>query len=105
MARPVVAAFLIGLAAALPARGAEIDVKAGEALARRHCAECHTMGQTRARELPPAFAELAQDPATTEASLKFLLTHPHYAMPNLKLNGDEQAEIIAYIMSLRGKTQ
>jgi mono/diheme cytochrome c family protein len=107
MPRPAIillGALLSGLAgAAAPA--AEIDVRVGEGLARRHCAACHTLGPTQMRELPPSFHELAQNLATTEASLEFLLTHPHATMPNLTLGADERAEIIAYIMSLRQGTK
>lgn len=94
------AALMIGLTG-VPAAAAEIDAKAGESLARRQCAACHTVGPTRARERPPTFSDLAQDLATTRESLEFLLTQPHDTMPNLKLGADELAEIIAYIMSLR----
>jgi len=99
MRRMALAFLMASLSAS--AVGAEIDIKAGESVARTYCATCHTVGPSPAHELPPAFFELAQNPATTESSLGFLLTHPHYAMPNLRLSGDETAAIIAYILSLR----
>src|SRR3954462_15260088 len=76
---------------------AEIDTAYGRNLAQTHCSECHAVDPTRRREIPPTFYELAQDPASTELSLRFLLTNPHYAMPNLKLQEDQMAAIIAYI--------
>ncbi len=92
------------LALTLSAHGAlgdEEDIRAGERLARTQCAACHTVTPSTAKELPPSFFELAQSRATTEASLHFLLTHPHQSMPNWRLGPDEIAEIIAYILSLR----
>ncbi len=88
--------FAVGSAAA-----ADIDAKVGAGLATRTCAGCHDVGPTTVHMLPPAFGELAQSPATTEASLEFLLTHPHYAMPNIQLSADERGALIAYILSLR----
>lgn len=98
-------ALAIGAAAGGPVRAAEVDVQVGEGIARRHCAACHTIGPTTVRQLPPAFHELAQSPATTEASLRFLLGHPHYAMPNLRLDADETVAIVAYILSLRERAR
>lgn len=80
---------------------AEIDTAFGRRLAQTHCSECHAIGPTRFHEIAPTFHELAQDPASTQLSLRFLLTNPHYAMPNLKLPEDEMAAIIGYILSLR----
>ncbi len=84
---------------------AEVDVRVGQGIARRDCSGCHTVEPTTVRELPPAFYELAQSPATTEASLRFLLTQPHYAMPNVRLNDDETSAIVAYILSLRERSR
>lgn len=83
------------------AAAAEIDTAYGRRLAQTHCSECHAVDPTRYREIAPTFDTLAQDPASTEMSLRFLLTNPHYAMPNLKLPEDQMAAIIAYILSLR----
>jgi len=94
---------MLALAGALHA--AELDERIGEGLARRDCAMCHTVGPTTVHELPPSFSELAQNPATTQASLEFLLTHPHDVMPNLQLGTDERAELIAYILSLRDRAK
>lgn len=82
---------------------AEIDTAVGKRLAETHCSECHAVNPTRLREIAPPFYQLAQDPASTALSLRFLLTNPHYAMPNLKLPEDQMAAIIAYILSLREK--
>lgn len=80
---------------------AEIDTGFGRRLAQTHCSECHAVDPTRLHEIAPTFYELAQDPASTQLSLRFLLTNPHYAMPNLRLPEDQMAAIIAYILSLR----
>jgi mono/diheme cytochrome c family protein len=83
------------------ARAAEIDLAVGRRLAQTHCAECHGAQRTRLQTQAPTFYELAQDPSTTELSLRFQLTTPHRDMPNLKLPGDDLATISAYILSLR----
>ncbi|MBI3517012.1 MAG: c-type cytochrome [Proteobacteria bacterium] len=100
----IAALLLVGVSGASTV-AAEIDVNIGESIARRNCAACHTVGPTQVHELPPTFFELAQNLATTEASLEFLLTHPHDVMPNLTMGADERAEIIAYIMSLRQRAR
>jgi mono/diheme cytochrome c family protein len=82
---------------------AEIDPAFGRQLAQKHCSECHAVDPTRFHELAPTFYELAQDPASTPTSLRFLLTNPHYAMPNFRFSEDQMAAIIAYILSLRDK--
>ena len=93
------------VALSLPSAGrveaAEIDPGAGRRLAQTHCSECHAIDRTRFHEIAPTFYELAQDPASTPTSLRFLLTNPHYAMPNLKLSEDQMAAIVAYVLSLR----
>jgi mono/diheme cytochrome c family protein len=104
--RAALVAGSVVLSLTLAPRGvaaAEIDPAAGRRLAETHCSECHAITPTRQRELAPTFSELAQDPASTPTSLRFLLTNPHYAMPNLKLSEDQMASIIAYILSLRDK--
>jgi len=105
MRRALALALVAGGLSASAATGAEIDTKAGESIAHTYCAACHDVGPTQAHAVPPTFFELAQDPATTETSLRFLLTHPHEAMPNLRLNADETAEIIAYVLSLRQRAR
>ena len=82
---------------------AEIDPAFCRQLAQKHCAECHAIDRTRFRELAPTFYDLAQDPASTPTSLRFLLTNPHYAMPNIRFSEDQMAAIIAYILSQREK--
>lgn len=102
--RAVPMAGAIAVSLLLPAdrvAAAEIDTVVGRRLAQTHCAECHAIEPTRFQEIAPPFQELARDPASTPMSLRFLLTNPHYAMPNLRLPEDQMAAIIAYILSLR----
>jgi mono/diheme cytochrome c family protein len=93
----VLAAGLAGAAAL----AVQIDPAPGEALARKHCASCHAIGAGKSRINAPTFPEIAKNPATTETSLNFLLTHPHKTMPSLQLSSDERTSMIAYILSLR----
>lgn len=81
------------------------DPVAGRDLADRVCAACHAVDKgIREGELPdpPAFQNLADDPAMTALALRVFLTTPHTNMPNLILTGAETDDVIAYIHSLKG---
>ena len=51
----------------------------------------------------PSLLEVAGHPATTEMSLRAFLQTPHPTMPNLMLTSDETDDIIAYLLTLKGK--
>jgi mono/diheme cytochrome c family protein len=46
---------------------------------------------------------VADDPAATEAALRAFLRTPHAAMPDLRLTSDQTDDVIAYILSLKGR--
>jgi mono/diheme cytochrome c family protein len=79
-----------------PARGLDA--------AQRLCAQCHAIG----REQPlspnlnaPPFAAIASVPGMTAIALRASLNTSHRTMPNIVLEAEDQADIIAYILSLR----
>jgi mono/diheme cytochrome c family protein len=87
---------------AMPAPGTE----KGLALARAWCANCHAVesGDTAPFADIPTFAAVARQPSTTAPALHAFLSTPHGDMPDIKLKSDELDAIVAYILSLKGKS-
>jgi cytochrome c len=79
-----------------PGRGLE--------LAQRLCAQCHAVQKQQTRSPnndAPRFPVIASVPGMTAIALSAALNTSHRAMPNIMLQPDEQADIIAYILSLK----
>ena len=81
------------------------DAEAGHTLAARWCAVCHEVEASpqHAPDVPPTFAAIAANPATTEQAIKVWMQTSHPSMPNLRLTGEETNDVAAYILSLRKK--
>ncbi|MBV8397855.1 MAG: cytochrome c [Acetobacteraceae bacterium] len=78
----------------------------GHQLAQTWCSNCHLVdpnGQSRATDVAPSFASVANMPSTTSAALHAFLTTPHPPMPDFRLSRTEMDDVVAYILSLRGK--
>ncbi|MGZ3358836.1 MAG: c-type cytochrome [Xanthobacteraceae bacterium] len=76
----------------------------GLVAAQRLCAQCHAVqkGQTRSPNgNAPRFQTIASVPGMTAIALSAALNTSHRSMPNIMLERDEQADIIAYILSLK----
>ena len=76
----------------------------GLALAQRLCSQCHAVGKEQTQspnENSPPFQVIASVPGMTSIALSAALNTSHRAMPNIMLKADEQADIIAYILSLK----
>ena len=76
----------------------------GLVLAQRLCAECHAVQKEYPRSPnanAPRFQAIASIPGMTATALSAALNTPHRVMPNIMLATDEQADIIAYILSLK----
>jgi mono/diheme cytochrome c family protein len=76
----------------------------GLVLAQRLCAECHAVQKEYSRSPnanAPRFQAIASIPGMTATALSAALNTPHRVMPNIMLATDEQADIIAYILSLK----
>ena len=76
----------------------------GLVLAQRLCAECHAVQKEYARSPnanAPRFQAIASIPGMTATALSAALNTSHRTMPNIMLAADEQADIIAYILSLK----
>lgn len=95
------------LAAATPARAQEAgDARAGRDMAATWCANCHRIapaGPGPATDAAPAFAAIAAMPSTTSLSLRAFLQSSHRNMPNYQLSQDQTDNVVAYILSLRGR--
>jgi mono/diheme cytochrome c family protein len=98
---PCVLAFVLaGLGATLAAAP---DIRHGQELAQRWCAECHLVAsdQTRANADVASFASLARRPDFNAALLAFFLLDPHPKMPSMALTRAEAGDLAAYIASLK----
>ena len=76
----------------------------GLALAQRLCAQCHAVQKEQTRSPngnAPRFQVIAAVPGMTAIALSAALSSSHRSMPNIMLEADERADIIAYILSLR----
>ena len=102
----VLAAAMIGLSM-LAAQGTAQEIgrpNAGLQRAREICAGCHAVEASHDQspnENAPRFAVVASVPGMTAIALNAMLNTSHRTMPNIMLTADEQADIIAYILSLR----
>ncbi len=78
----------------------------GHRLAEAWCKDCHaidatTAGTVGAASAAPAFAAIANQPSTTELSLKVFLRSSHRSMPNLVIAPDQADDLVNYILSLK----
>ena len=80
--------------------------RSGKAFALNNCQPCHVVVASQGSAVrfatAPDFRTVANDPRTTRLTLNVWLTNPHPTMPSLRLTPAEAANVIAYIMSLRG---
>jgi mono/diheme cytochrome c family protein len=84
------------------------DAVAGGTMARTWCANCHVVGPGQAAtpatgDAAPTFASVVARPETTALSLSVFLQTPHHRMPDYSLSRNEIADLVAYILSLRGR--
>jgi len=111
---PSLAAALILVGTLVPAAHGQNaaphgNVAAGRAFALNNCDACHLVASQQ--QLPPvanygpSFFNIANKPTTTAESLVAFLGHPHgYTnMPYPDLAPQDLANVVAYILSLRGQ--
>ncbi len=112
----VVAASLIGgfrahAQSSTPA-GPSGDAVAGRQVALNVCSACHVVAPDQEpppllRDAAPSFADIANRPSVTAASLQRFITTAHATlqnprgMPNPQLTDGQTADVVAYLMSLR----
>ena len=76
----------------------------GLQLARNMCADCHLVVKEAGRSAvpqAPTFGTIAMTPGLTGAALTAMLQSSHRTMPNIVIQGDDTADIVAYILSLK----
>ena len=76
------------------------DLRQGERLAKRWCAECHVVApdQTAAKADVPSFANVAS--RLTSREIAAFLTGNHPRMPDMTLSRDEIGNLVGYIKAL-----
>jgi mono/diheme cytochrome c family protein len=82
------------------------DPAAGQRIAEGWCAECHETEAGFYEEGlggAPAFQTVADLPAATEMALRAFLQSPHANMPSVQPTPEQTDDIIAYILSLKGR--
>ena len=96
--------LFIAFLALAPAPALAQDLRQGEVLAIRWCANCHIVearAETGRADGIPSFPAIAALNTTTAQSLKAGMTAKHGQMPNFSLTNAEEADLAAYILSLR----
>ena len=119
---PLIAPLLLVAAPAM----AQNNVAEGEALAHAHCGSCHVTNPAQKEPPPvrailharpagnrelriPTFMEIANRAGITPESLHHFIESTHWekntipasAMPQPPINREQEAKIIAYLLSLR----
>lgn len=107
MRRAALAAALAATAFTANAQDGSGNPEAGRALAREVCTPCHAVAtdqvSPRRFVIGPDFGAIANTSGMTATALRAFLSTPHPKMPNLILAPQELADVIAYILSLRGR--
>lgn len=97
-------ATVVAVFAACGAMAQNGDVSRGRAAARELCASCHAVEPSVAaspdRAAPP-FSVIANTRGMSAPALNSILHSSHESMPNIILEADDRADVLAYILSLK----
>jgi cytochrome c len=90
------------IAAAQEVRGNAAD---GRRLAEQWCGSCHQLDPAGVppRANAPSLPQVAQLPSTTALALRVFLRTSHSDMPNIQLTEADTDDLVAFILSLKGK--
>lgn len=106
--RPFLVGFLLALATARVAFAADDvgDPQAGFEYAKAYCSGCHGISAEQS-PLPKAtrFREVADRPGVTGTALRVWMETSHPTMPNIVVEKQDMLNVIAYILSLKGRDQ
>ncbi len=82
------------------------DPQAGFEYAKQVCSVCHGISAERS-PLPKAtrFREVADRPGITGTALRVWMETSHPTMPNIIVEKQDMLNVIAYILSLKGRDQ
>jgi mono/diheme cytochrome c family protein len=98
----------LGASIALAAAGASADelgdAQAGFDYAKQVCSKCHGISAEDS-PLPqaPRFRKVADQPGITATALTVWLQTSHPTMPNIIVEPQDMRNVIAYILSLKGR--
>jgi mono/diheme cytochrome c family protein len=95
----------IALAAAAGARADELGKsQAGFVYAKQFCSKCHGIsGEKSPLPQAPRFKKVAEQSGITATALTVWLQTSHPTMPNIILQPQDMRNVIAYILSLKGR--
>jgi mono/diheme cytochrome c family protein len=81
------------------------DAKHGSVLVLSTCSACHGVrkGERSANPLAPSFTTIAQVKDLSEKAISVALQSPPHAMPKIKLDPQQRADVVAYILSLKDR--
>ena len=100
-------ALLATIAFAANAQEGAGDAQTGHVFAKRVCSPCHAVEPDphapRMFDIGPDFETVANTPGMTATALNAFLLTSHPKMPNLILSPEQSADVIAYILTLRGR--
>jgi len=104
--RQLLLSFAIAMAAVSGAVAAEDvgDPQAGFEYAKRVCSVYHGIS-AEVSPLPkaPRFREVADTPGVTGTALRVWMETSHPTMPNIIVEKQDRLNVIAYILSLKGR--
>lgn len=103
--RTVLMAGLLLLSLPAAAQDPIGDAVAGGIIAQRWCTGCHAVGPRpgQTSDGAPSLQSVADRASTTAMSLRVFLRTPHARMPDLSLTREETDDLIAYVLSLKGR--
>ena len=80
------------------------DPQAGFDYAKRVCSVCHAISAEQSpNPKAPRFREVADTPGITGTALRVWMETSHPTMPNIIVEKDDMLNVIAYILSLKGR--
>jgi mono/diheme cytochrome c family protein len=99
-------ALVVATAASVRAARDVGDPQAGFAYAKEVCSVCHGISAEKS-PLPKAtrFREVADRPGITGTALRVWMETMHPTMPNIIVDKQDMLNVIAYILSLKGRDQ
>ncbi len=104
--KPLLLGTIIVLATATTAAAAD-DLsrsQAGHVYAETYCSKCHGIGAGPSPlSQAPRFKDVAEQPGVTAMSLQAFLQSSHPTMPNIIIEPEDMRNVIAYILSLKGR--
>jgi mono/diheme cytochrome c family protein len=108
MARRLSALPALTLLAGGPAwsQGLPGDPEQGRQIAQSWCRACHEVApgeRAPSGTKAPPFQVVADGTAVTEAALRAFFQTPHATMPNVQPTRQETDDLIAYLLSLKGR--